>query len=115
MTERKHSVPPLFQNNQVLFGHDSTPGLIACEIEGVDNVKLYLRVDGETRSELAPFVPLLVLEGDDGLKGWTGEAKVEELTGSGSFNRLVLFPDLKQLDERCQVNREYGAWQIEWH
>ena len=100
MTERKHSVPPLFENNQVLFGHDSTPGLIACEIEGGDNVRLYLRVDGETRSELVPFVPLLILEGDDGLKGWTGEAKVEELTGSGSFNRLVLFADLKQLDER---------------
>jgi DNA polymerase elongation subunit (family B) len=99
MTEQKHSVPPQFQNNQVLFGHDSTPGLIACEIEGVDNVRLYSRVDGETRSELAPFAPLLILEGDDGLKGWTGEAKVEALTGSGSFNRLVLFPDLKQLDD----------------
>ena len=99
MTEPKHPLPPLFQNNQVLFGHDPTPALIACEIEGGGKVRLYSRVAGETRSELAPFSPLLILEGDDCLKGWSGEATVEKLTGSGSFNRLALFPDLKGLED----------------
>jgi DNA polymerase elongation subunit (family B) len=100
MTDRKHSLPPLFQDNQVLFGHDPTPGLIACEIEGSDKVRLYyLSGGGETRSELAPFEPLLILQGDHGLKGWKGEAKIEKLEGAGVFNRLALFPDLRQLDD----------------
>jgi len=100
MTNRKHSLPPLFQDNQVLFGHDPTPGLIACEIEGSDKVRLYYRSGGgETRSELTPFEPLLILRGEDGLKGWKGEAKIEKLEGAGVFNRLALFPDLKQLDD----------------
>jgi DNA polymerase elongation subunit (family B) len=99
VTDRKHSLP-LFQDNQVLFGHDPTPGLIACEVEGGDKIRLYYRGDaGETRSELAPFEPLLILRGEDGLKGWKGEAKIEKLEGAGAFNRLALFPNLKQLDD----------------
>jgi DNA polymerase elongation subunit (family B) len=41
----------------------------------------------------------MLLAGDDGLKGWKGEAQIEPLAGSGAFNRLALFPHLKQLDD----------------
>ena len=41
MNEQKHHLPPLFQKNEVLFGHDGTTGLIACEIAGDDSVKLF--------------------------------------------------------------------------
>ena len=99
MNDREHSLPVLFQNNQILFGHDPTPGLIACEAEGADKVTLYFRTGGEIRKERAPFEPLMILKGDDGLKGWKGEAKIEKLEGSSAFNRLALFPDLKQLDD----------------
>jgi hypothetical protein len=99
MPERKPALLPLFQDNQVLFGHDPTPALVACEIEGGSQVRLYWRRAGAIGSELAPFTPLLILEGEAGLKGWTGEAKIEKLTGRGSFNRLVLFPDIEQLDD----------------
>jgi DNA polymerase, archaea type len=99
MADPKHSLLPLFQANQVLFGHDATQGLIACEVKGSDKVELYFRHRGETRVDLAPFEPLLILAGEDDLKGWKGEAKIEKLDGAAPFNCLVLFPDLKQLDD----------------
>ena len=39
-------LPPLFQENEVLFGHDATPGLIAFEIDGDNKVKIFRR-DGD--------------------------------------------------------------------
>ena len=37
MKEQRHHLPPLFQQNEILFGHDSSPALIAFEMEGTDN------------------------------------------------------------------------------
>jgi DNA polymerase elongation subunit (family B) len=92
-------LPPLFQKNEVLFGHDGTPGLIALEIVGDDRVQVFSRDGDGTKSALMPFQPLMLLAGDQPLAGWKGEAKIEVLSGSGGFNRLALFPNLKQLEE----------------
>jgi DNA polymerase I len=98
--EPQHQLLPLFQKNEVLFGHDGTPGLIACELAGDDQVKIFSRdASGATITATEPFRPLMLLEGDAPLKGWHGEAVVEKLAGSGAFNHLVLFPNLKQLDD----------------
>ena len=99
MNQPKHPLPPLFQKNEVLFGHDGTPGIIACELAGDDSVKIFLRDGESTQSEVIPFQPLMLLEGDEPLAGWKGEAKIEQLAGSGAFNRLALFAGLKQLDD----------------
>ncbi|MGH7818090.1 MAG: 3'-5' exonuclease, partial [Candidatus Binatia bacterium] len=98
MPERQQ-LPPLFQKNEVLFGHDAAPGLIACEIAGDDSVKVFARDGDAIRSETVSFQPLMLLEGDEPLAGWKGEAKIDSLAGSGAFNRLALFPNLKQLDD----------------
>jgi DNA polymerase elongation subunit (family B) len=92
-------LPPLFQKNEVLFGHDGTPGLIALEIVGDDRVQVFSRDGDATKSAILPFQPLMLLAGDQPLAGWKGEAKIEALSGSGGFNRLALFPNLKQLEE----------------
>ena len=99
MNQPKHPLPPLFQKNEVLFGHDGTPGLIACEIAGDASVKIFLRDGESTQSAVIPFQPFMLLEGDEPLAGWKGDAKIEQLTGSGAFNRLALFADLKRLDD----------------
>jgi DNA polymerase elongation subunit (family B) len=96
MNDHRSHLPPLFQQNEVLFGHAGTPGVIACEIQGSDQVTIFSRQDGESRSENVPFQPFLLTEGDEWLQGWRGEAKIEPLGGPGSFNRLALFADLKQ-------------------
>jgi DNA polymerase elongation subunit (family B) len=98
----------MFQKNEVLFGHDGTPGLIAFEVTG-DTVTIFSRDGATTRSQTVPFQPLLLMAGDDGLAGWKGEAKIEPLAGEGAFNRLALFPDLKQLDDaRFYLQKKTG-------
>jgi DNA polymerase I len=99
MKEPRRHLPPLFQKNEVLFGHDATPWLIACEIDGADKVRIFRRDGDATLVETAPFQPLMLLAGDNGLKGWQGETQIEPLAGSGAFNRLALFPNLRQLDD----------------
>jgi DNA polymerase elongation subunit (family B) len=98
-SESRPQLLPLFQKNEVLFGHDGAPGLIACEIAGDDQVKIFRRDGANTVTEMAPFRPLMLLEGEQPLKGWKGESTLEKLAGSGAFNHLALFPDLKQLDD----------------
>jgi DNA polymerase elongation subunit (family B) len=102
-------LPPLFQKNEILFGRDGAPGLIACEVEGDDKVRIFSREGGQSLSERVQFEPFLLLEGEDGLKGWKGEAKIESLAGGGPFNRLALFPDLKQLeDAKTHLQKKTG-------
>ena len=89
---------PLFYQNELLFGHDSTPALISFDLQGPDGIRIFHRQGTLTLSASVPFRPFLILEGDGWLKGWKGEAEVEPLAGSAPFNRLAFFPDLKQLE-----------------
>ena len=88
-----------FQKNAVLFGHDRTPGLVACEVEGDGRARLFYRRNGAVESESAGLRLFLLLEGDEWLKGWKGEAEIAPLAGEAPFNRLALFADLKQLED----------------
>jgi DNA polymerase elongation subunit (family B) len=96
MAKAKHRLPPVFQRNEALFGHDGTPALIAFEVEGENQVRIFAHE--ATEPLLVAFQPFMLLAGEDGLKGWKGEVQIESLAGSGAFNRLALFPDRKQLD-----------------
>jgi DNA polymerase elongation subunit (family B) len=90
---------PIFQRNEVLFGHDSTPGIIALEIEGIDKVKIFRRQAAETESDTVSFHPFILLEGDGALKGWKGDVALRKLHGRGAFDHLAQFPDLHQLEQ----------------
>lgn len=94
-----HRTELLFQKNELLFGHDGTPGLVAFEIEGTNQVRIFYREGDHTSSESVPFRPFLLLENEDWLKGWKGDVEFDTLHGSGGFKRLAFLPDLKQLDE----------------
>ena len=103
--ERVYMVPlrehltPIFEQNAVLFGHDSTPGIIAFEIDGIDKIKIFLRQDGNTEIETVSFRPFMLLAGAGALQGWKGDAELQKLDGRGAFNHLVRFSDLKQLEQ----------------
>lgn len=99
MQAPRQQLLPLFQKNEVLFGHNATPAAIAFEVDGDASVKIFYRDGDSLRSESAPFQPLMLLEGDAPLNGWRGEAEIVKLAGSGAFNRLALFTGLKQLDD----------------
>jgi DNA polymerase elongation subunit (family B) len=107
--EQKQPLLPLFQKNEVLFGHDGTPRLIGCEIAGDDSVTVFTRDGDKVSTENVRFEPLMLLEGDEPLAGWKGEAKIEKLAGTGAFNRLALFPNLKQLDDaKAHLQKKTG-------
>ncbi|MFQ5903532.1 MAG: DNA polymerase II, partial [Candidatus Binatia bacterium] len=97
--EHRDQIHLLFHQNEVLFGHDSTPGLIAFEMEGLNRIRIFYRQENLTLSESVPFRPFLLLEDEGWLKGWKGEVEIEPLARSGAFNRLAFFLDLKQLEE----------------
>src|SRR4029434_1682600 len=99
MVHAREHLTPIFQQNEVLFGHDSTPGIVAFEIDGMDKVKIFRRQDGNTETDTVPFHPFMLLEGDDALKDGKGAASLQKLDGRGAFNHLALFPDLKQLEQ----------------
>src|SRR5262249_61839472 len=98
MVHAREDLTPIFQQNEVLFGHDSTPGIIAFEIDSIDKIKIFLRQDGNTETETVSFRPLMLLEGDGALKGWKGAAEVQKLDGRGTFNHLDLFSELNLLE-----------------
>jgi DNA polymerase, archaea type len=82
---------PTFHKNAVLFGHDSTPRLLAFEMEGDDRIRVFLRTaDGGVESQTRPFQPFILLARTELLSGWTGGFDVEELTGEGLYRFRVL-------------------------
>jgi len=93
----------------MLFGHDVTAGAIAYEIDGAAEVKIFFRDSDALRAETANLRPFMLLQSDEPLSGWKGEAQIEILAGAGAFNRLALFADLKQLDDaRFYLQKKTG-------
>jgi DNA polymerase I len=82
---------PSFHENAALFGHDSTPRLLAFELEGDDKVRVFTRTeDGKTVSDVRPFRPFVLLASTDLLTGWASGYDVQELQGDGLYRFLVL-------------------------
>jgi DNA polymerase elongation subunit (family B) len=83
---------PVFHQNAVLFGHDSSPRLLAFELVGENRIRVYARsAEGRATTELRDFRPFLLLAGTDLLTGWGGGYDVEPLHGDGLYRFLVLF------------------------
>jgi DNA polymerase elongation subunit (family B) len=57
--------------NQVLFGEDSTEGIVAVEPVGKDRMQLFLRHGARLETRDEPFVPFLLLE-EEGLLQFKG-------------------------------------------
>ena len=90
---------PIFQKNEVLFGHDGTTGIVAVEIAAGSALQISARDGERIFSEPLPFQPFMLLAADDVLAGWQGEAQIETLAGGGAFKCRVHFPTLKELDD----------------
>ena len=109
MTRAREHLTPIFQQNEVLFGHDNTPGLLAFEIVGPDKVKIFHRQESSTVFDVVPLRPLMLLSGGDVLSGWKGDVELEKLEGKGAFDYLALFSDLNQLEQaRAYLQKKTG-------
>ena len=92
--------------NTVLYGHDATPRLIAFEVEGPNQVRVFAKDrDGRVTSALSPFTPFLLVADTGLLRNFPGTAEIEALRGDGFFRYLVrvpALPDLTTLREYLQ-------------
>ena len=67
---------PIFQKNEVLFGHDGTPEIVAVEITAQGAVQISARDGARIFSEPMPFHPFILLAGDEALAG-CGTPKID--------------------------------------
>jgi DNA polymerase elongation subunit (family B) len=93
MSDSRTAAPlraPSFHANTLLFGQDATPRLVAFDLEGDAQVRVFAREpDGSLRSALQPFRPFALLAGTELLAGWGGGVEIEELAGEGVYRYLV--------------------------
>ena len=84
-----------FQDNQLLFGSDPTPRIVAIELGETGTVKVYRREkDGTTACEVEEFHPFVWADGDVADLGLTN---AEKLAGDAKYNWLVTTDSWKEL------------------
>jgi DNA polymerase, archaea type len=84
-----------FQDNQLLFGSDPTPRIVAIELGETGTVKVYRREkDGTTACDVEEFHPFVWADGD---VADLGLANAEKLTGDLKYNWLVTTDSWKEL------------------
>ncbi len=84
-----------FEDNQLLFGSDPTPRIVAIELGETGTVKVYRREkDGSTACEIEEFHPFVWADGDVADLGLTN---AEKLAGDAKYNWLVTTDSWKEL------------------
>ena len=91
-----------FDTNTVLFGHDATPRLIAFEMEGPAQVRIFSKKNGRVTSTLSSFSPFLLLADTGLLTNFPGDVEIEALQGENFFRYLARVPDLADLQKARQ-------------
>lgn len=80
-----------FEEKEVLFGADPTPGIVAVEPVGGKKMRLFIRrgLNLETHDE--PFTPFLLLESAELLDGFNCSFEIQRLSSENAFQYLALF------------------------
>jgi hypothetical protein len=87
-----------FTQNQLLFGSSGTTGILAAELEGDQQVRLYRKVGGKVVSDLQPFHPVLWLENAELLKDFKGNLEIVPLAGSLTYRFLAVFNSWRDIN-----------------
>lgn len=97
----------LFQHtdNPALFGVDPKEAIVAAEVSG-SKARLYIRTPKGVNVEVDNFRPFLLLESENLLSGWGGDANFEKLEGQGAYKCLSFFSDWKALIDALKFLRE---------
>ncbi len=92
--------------NEVLFGADPSPGILAVEMLDDRTMELFIRSGKPARGAAPPavervrqeFRPCLWIADRDLLTGYSGTTAVEELSGEGELRYLVTVPGGRELE-----------------
>ena len=95
--------------DELLFGRDATPAVVAVEPEGNRHIRIFSRASSALVSRAVPFEPFLWLTSEDRLAGWKGPCRIEPLSGTGKFRSLACFPDVDSLESaKSWLQRKSG-------
>ncbi|MEO8438640.1 MAG: hypothetical protein ABI540_00300, partial [Spartobacteria bacterium] len=84
-----------FADNQLLFGADQTPRIVAIELGDTGTVRIYRREKGGTTAcDVEEFYPFVWADGDVADLGLTN---AEKLAGDLNYNWLVRTDSWKEL------------------
>ncbi len=84
--------------NDILFGFDETPGIVAMEVEGDDKIRVFRKEDGQLVSEFQPFHPFFLLCDTSLLEEIKCSPAVRRLEGSGGYKYQVSFDSWREMD-----------------
>src|SRR5918997_5648571 len=95
MDQRPHllSDASVRDTTDLLYGDDTTPGIVAVEQLGANRVRLFRRAGNGVVTEDAPFRPWLLAEQSEPWHRARGAPTVETLAGPHPLRYLVEFPD----------------------
>ena len=80
-----------FEQNEILFGEDPTPGIVAVEAVSSNTMRLFLRQSGQLAQRDEIFTPFMLIEEARLLQDFKEPYRVEPLASSNAFKFLVLF------------------------
>jgi DNA polymerase, archaea type len=80
-----------FEQNEILFGVDPTPGIVAVESVSSSTMRLFLRQSGQLAHQDEIFTPFLVLKDKALLQGFQESHQVENLNTDNALRFLVRF------------------------
>jgi DNA polymerase, archaea type len=102
--------PSAFEQNEILFGGDPTPGIVAVESVSRNKMRLFLRQAGQLVQQDHVFTPFLLLEEEQSLQGFKEPYQIESLASSNPFRFLVLFEHWGDLEKaRDHLRKTTGA------
>jgi len=80
-----------FAENQLLFGRDTTPGIVSAELTGDSEITVYRRSDDAITLGTHTFQPFLWVAEQVYLQGFDRKVEYLPLEGTGSFKFLAKF------------------------
>ncbi len=80
-----------FENNEVLFGADTTEGIVALELVDDREMRLFIRSSEGITAIDEPFTPFLLVQDFELPEGCKVNYHIEPLAGDNAFKYLVLF------------------------
>jgi len=99
-----------FAKNDILFGHDEKPGIVAMEAEGDAEIRVFRRDRGRLFSERQSFHPYLLLTDTSLLKGIKSSPEVRKLKGSGDYRYQVSFASWWEMDRvKRAISKKAGV------
>lgn len=93
---------------RLLYGGDSTPGLVAVEMAGPDRLRIYRRQGDETITEEAPLRPWLLAARAEPWQALGSRPVVDLLAGPHPLRYLVTFPNWPSFLDATRAARDTG-------